>query len=79
MLDVTFAAGGQSLRMETLSPQENGNLLVQVGHHVVGIAADGQSFGDPGKFVSVYARQPDGGRLLFLRRVVLVRTSLARV
>jgi len=26
--------------------------------------AGGQSFDDPGKFVSVYARQPDGGLLL---------------
>ena len=29
----------------------------------MGITASGQSFEDPGKFVSVYARQPDGGLL----------------
>jgi ketosteroid isomerase-like protein len=64
MLNATFAGGGRSLRMETISRQENGDLLVQVGSYVMGITAGGQSFDDPGKFVSVYARQPDGGLLL---------------
>ena len=64
MLNATFAAGGRSLRMETVSTQQNGDLLVQVGRYVMGITAGGHSFDDPGKFVSVYARQPDGGLLL---------------
>lgn len=64
MLNATFAAGGRSLRMETVSTQKNGDLLVQVGRYVMGITTGGQSFDDPGKFVSVYARQPDGGLLL---------------
>jgi ketosteroid isomerase-like protein len=64
MLNATFAGGGRSLQMETISTQENGDLLVQVGTYVMGITAGGQSFDDPGKFVSVYARQPDGGLLL---------------
>jgi ketosteroid isomerase-like protein len=64
MLNATFAAGGRSLRMETVSTQQNGDLLVQVGRYVMGITAGGYSFDDPGKFVSVYARQPDGGLLL---------------
>lgn len=64
MLNATFAGGGRSLRMETVSTQENGDLLVQVGRYVMGVAAGGQTFDDPGKFVSVYARQPEGGLLL---------------
>ena len=64
MLNATFAGGGRSLQMETIGTQENGDLLVQVGSYVMGITAGGQSFDDPGKFVSVYARQPDGGLLL---------------
>jgi ketosteroid isomerase-like protein len=64
MVNATFAAGGRSLRMETLSTQRNGDLLVQVGRYVMGITDGGQSFDDPGKFVSVYARQPDGALLL---------------
>ena len=64
MLNATFAAGGRSLRMQTVSTQQNGDLLVQVGRYVMGITAGSHSFDDPGKFVSVYARQPDGDLLL---------------
>lgn len=64
MLNATFAAGGQSIEFETVSTQKNGDLLIQVGRYVMGITASGQSFDDPGKFVSVYARQPYGGLLI---------------
>ena len=64
MLNATFAGGGRSIQFETVSTQQNGDLLIQVGRYVMGITAGGQSFDDPGKFVSVYARQPDGGLLI---------------
>ena len=63
MLNATFAGGGQSIQLDTISTQRSGDLLLQVGRYVMGITASGQSFDDPGKFVSVYARQPDGGLL----------------
>jgi hypothetical protein len=50
--------------METVSTQQNGGLIVQVGRYIMGITAGGHTFDDPGKFVSVYA--PDGGLLLTL-------------
>jgi ketosteroid isomerase-like protein len=31
MLNATFAGGGRSLQMETISTQENGDILVHVG------------------------------------------------
>ena len=64
MLNATFAGGGRSIQFETVSTQQNGDFQVQVGRYVMGITAGGQSFDDPGKFVSVYARQPDGGLLI---------------
>ena len=64
MLNATFAGGGQSIQFETVSTQQNGDLLIQVGRYVMGVTAGGLSFDDPGKFVSVYARQPDGGLLI---------------
>jgi uncharacterized protein (TIGR02246 family) len=64
MLNATFAAGDQSIQFKTVSTQQNEDLLIQVGRYVMSITASGQSYDDPGKFVSVYARQPDGGLLI---------------
>jgi uncharacterized protein (TIGR02246 family) len=64
MLNAMFAGGGRALQLDTVSTQQDGDLLVQVGRYVMGITARGQSFDDPGKFVSVYERQPDGGLLI---------------
>jgi uncharacterized protein (TIGR02246 family) len=64
MLNATFASGGRSIQFETVSTQQNADLLIQVGRYVMGITASGQSFDDPGKFVSVYARQSDDGLLI---------------
>jgi uncharacterized protein (TIGR02246 family) len=64
MLNATFAAGGQSIQFKTVSMRQDGDLLIQVGRYIMGITASRQSYDDPGKFVSVYARQPDGGLLI---------------
>jgi len=64
IVNATYAAGVQSMRFETVATRESGDFLVQVGRYVMTIAAEGQSFEDDGKFVSVYARQPDGSLLI---------------
>jgi ketosteroid isomerase-like protein len=57
-----FAAGGQSLELQTLDVLEGGDLEVEVGRYTMGIQPPG---GDPmvdnGKYVAVWRRDAEGG------------------
>ena len=54
-------AGAESLRLETTSFEEQGDLVVEVGRYTLGLRLpDGESVTDVGKYLVVFARQADG-------------------
>jgi ketosteroid isomerase-like protein len=56
-----FAAGGQSLKLETTDVLEGGDLEIEVGRYTMGIQPPGaDSMVDNGKYVAVWRRDTDG-------------------
>jgi ketosteroid isomerase-like protein len=56
-----FAAGAQSLRLETMDVLDGGDLEVEVGRYTMGIQPPGSDpMVDNGKYVAVWRRDADG-------------------
>ncbi|HEY1635773.1 MAG TPA: DUF4440 domain-containing protein [Acidimicrobiales bacterium] len=56
-----FAAGGQSLELDTVDVLDGGDLEIEVGNYTMGIQPpDSDSLVDNGKYVAVWKRDVDG-------------------
>jgi ketosteroid isomerase-like protein len=56
-----FAAGGQSLKLETVDVLDGGDLEIEVGRYTMGIQPPGADpMVDNGKYVAVWRRDTDG-------------------
>ena len=54
-------AGAESLMLETTSFEEQGDVVIDVGRYTLGLRLpSGDSVSDVGKYLVVFARQPDG-------------------
>lgn len=58
-------AGAQSLELSTVTLEEQGDLVVEVGRYTLGVQTpDGDSVTDVGKYLQVFKRQADGSLLI---------------